>query len=236
LLDRISDPPCTPACQLVNWFNYRPFRRHLQRRIRAPLLLIAPAALLSLFACAHAAEGRDGGAHIGCGAVTDGRGAEVSGRAGGTRIASRLHRECPAAGAARTAPGTRWAPKPQTPASQPVARAIEDDAHPIRSGPVNLPKAVETPSAVQGDLVRAGATVVTGGALIWLVHSGLWASLLLLGVPIWRHVDLLPIVTQAPGVDQAENSGALELKEDFALVRMLDGGLAGAQGGTGPRA
>src|SRR5688572_9520175 len=194
-------PPCIPACQLVNSFNDPPARPRLLRRLGALALLTACAALLSLPARAQATEGRDGGAYIGCGAVTDGRGAEVSGRAGGTRIATRVHRECAARGASETAPVARGAPKSRTQApQQPHAGAVEADARPIRLGSVNLPKAVETPSAVKGDLVRCGATVVTGGALIWLVHSGLWASLLLLGVPIWRHVDLLPIVARAPGV------------------------------------
>ncbi|MGF2075434.1 hypothetical protein, partial [Enterococcus casseliflavus] len=91
----------------------------------------------------------------------------------------------------------------------------------IRPGPVNLPRTADTPSAVKGDLVRAGATVVTGGALIWLVHSSVWATLLLLGVPLWRHVDVLPIVTQSSDQQQARAGGASESKEDSAVARVI---------------
>jgi hypothetical protein len=207
-----------------------PFNDLLRRSTRARVLplLAVPAVMLSLLACAHAAEGRDGGAYVGCGAVTDGRGAEVSGRAGGARVATRVHRECRAS----TEQGKPARQKAQTKASPPVVRAIPTDATPIRPGPVNLPRAVDTPSAVTGDLVRAGATVVTGGALIWLVHSGVWATLLLLGVPLWRHVDLLPIVSQSPDQQQARAGGAAESKEDSAVVRVIDARMSPGQGAT----
>jgi hypothetical protein len=216
---------------LVNSFNDL-LRR--ATRVRVLPLFAVPAAMLSLLACAHAADGRDGGAYVGCGAVTDGRGAEVSGRAGGARVATRIHRQC-AERAAKGEPANRptTAQSAQTKASTPAARIAAADATPIRPGPVNLPRAAEAPSAVKGDLVRAGATVVTGGALIWLVHSGVWATLLLLGVPLWRHVDLLPIVSQSPGQQQACTDGAAESKEDSAVVRVIDARLNRGQGAIG---
>ena len=37
---------------------------------------------------------------------------------------------------------------------------------------------------------RLSATVLTGGTTLWLLHSGFWTYLLILGLPLWRHVDL----------------------------------------------
>jgi hypothetical protein len=82
-----------------------------------------------------------------------------------------------------------------------------------------MPAPIQTPSALSGDLARASATVVTGGVLIWLLHSGLWASLLVLGVPIWRHVDLLAIV--APSGDGSPDA-VRDTGDDRALAQMLD--------------
>ena len=82
-----------------------------------------------------------------------------------------------------------------------------------------MPAPSETPSALSGDLARASATVVTGGVLIWLLHSGLWASLLVLGVPIWRHVDLLAIVAQS---GDASAEAVRDTSDDKALAQVLD--------------
>ena len=74
-----------------------------------------------------------------------------------------------------------------------------------------------------GDLVRASATAVTGGVLIWLLQSSVLASLLLLGVPIWRHVDLLPVVDQAdPERLEAAAGEPADGQEDGALAQVLD--------------
>ena len=74
-----------------------------------------------------------------------------------------------------------------------------------------------------GDLVRASATAVTGGVLIWLLQSSVLASLLLLGVPIWRHVDLLPVVDQAdPERLEAAAGEPADGQEDGALAQVRD--------------
>jgi hypothetical protein len=41
---------------------------------------------------------------------------------------------------------------------------------------------------------RLTAVVITGGTALFLVQSSFWTYLLVLGLPLWRHVDLLPIV------------------------------------------
>ncbi|HEU5284218.1 MAG TPA: hypothetical protein VFU53_10420 [Burkholderiales bacterium] len=68
---------------------------------------------------------------------------------------------------------------------------------------------------------RVGAAVLTGGAVIWLLQSSLWTSLLILGLPLWRHVDLLPIVDRAADVP-VTRSPKREATEEQAVADMLD--------------
>ena len=199
----------------------------------APLPTVL-ALLMSTFACAAAAagSGRDGGPALGCNSVTDGHGAVVSGREGGTSVSTRLHRECPA-GEPPAAPSAR--PKiSETPSAKgpPPERVVAEQPKPVPvlSGEVKAPSGtVETPSALGGDVVRAGATVVTSGVMIWLLHSSLLASLLVLGVPIWRHVDLLAVVSNPEEVAQA----AAADPEDPTLTRVLEAGSAASRAAEG---
>jgi hypothetical protein len=78
---------------------------------------------------------------------------------------------------------------------------------------------------------RVGAALVTGGAVIWALHSGLWTSLLLLGVPLWRHVDLLPIV--AGSHDDDATREPLPTEEDAAVAHVLEPGDAHPHGNPG---
>jgi hypothetical protein len=200
-----------------------------QRCVR--VRFIVPAAALALVTAiasggALGVDGRDGGSQLGCGAVTDGRGGAVSGRAGGNSVSTRLHRECasrqavasPRAPALKRREGSEQQPAPPPPVPDAVRVSI-------LPGPVSLPAtAQETPSAVRGDFARASATVVTGGVLVWFLQSSLWAGLLMLGVPIWRHVDLLPVLDQAGDVEEADRATASEAREDSALAQVLDAG------------
>lgn len=58
----------------------------------------------------------------------------------------------------------------------------------------------ETPE-LRLDPVGAGLALVTSGGLLWFLRSGFAVSLLLLGLPVWRDVDLLPVI--AGGVPDA---------------------------------
>ena len=61
--------------------------------------------------------------------------------------------------------------------------------------------------------------------LIWFLQSSLWAALLVLGVPIWRHVDLLPVVDQvAADAPDTASADPAEAQEDGALAHVLDAG------------
>jgi hypothetical protein len=68
---------------------------------------------------------------------------------------------------------------------------------------------------------RVGAALLTGGAMLWVLHSSFWTSLLVLGLPIWRHVDLLPIVATTP---ESEASGAplTPTPEEAAVAQVLE--------------
>lgn len=146
-------------------------------------------------------------------------------------MSTRVQRECGQTPRAQPQ-ARRTQPRTQPEAPAPVTRTVPI---PVRTEPVSLPRAAEgTPSALSGDLVRASATVVTGGVLIWFLQSSFWASLLLLGVPIWRHVDLLPVLSQATDAGEVQRSAASEGQEDAALANVLDTGEAGA-GTHGPR-
>jgi hypothetical protein len=71
---------------------------------------------------------------------------------------------------------------------------------------------------------RLSATVLTGGAAIWLLQSGFWTYLLILGLPLWWHVDLLPIVDSAADDDEHRADGASAgADEERAVAHVLQG-------------
>jgi hypothetical protein len=63
--------------------------------------------------------------------------------------------------------------------------------------------------------------VITSGVVIWLLQSSFLASLLILGLPLWRHVDLLPIVERAADVEVQAATGAADAREEMALAGVL---------------
>jgi hypothetical protein len=69
---------------------------------------------------------------------------------------------------------------------------------------------------------RVSAAVLTGGAVIWLLQSSLWTSLLILGLPLWRHVDLLPIVDRASDDAPVSVPPRRDPSEEQAVAAMLD--------------
>jgi len=65
---------------------------------------------------------------------------------------------------------------------------------------------------------RLTATVITGGSVMLLLHSGLWTSLLILGLPLWRHVDLLPICERGPDTPDARNAACAMARAEAAVA------------------
>jgi hypothetical protein len=57
---------------------------------------------------------------------------------------------------------------------------------------------------------------------MFLLQSGLWTYLLILGLPLWQHVDLLPIVDKAAENDPATPDAAPDSDAERAVNRVLD--------------
>jgi len=57
---------------------------------------------------------------------------------------------------------------------------------------------------------------------MFLLHSSLWTYLLILGLPLWQHVDLLPIVDRAADDDGATGGPAPDSDVERAVNRVLD--------------
>jgi hypothetical protein len=81
---------------------------------------------------------------------------------------------------------------------------------------------VDTPIAQHISAGRLSATLVTGGTAVFLLQSGLWTYLLLLGLPLWKHVDLLPIVDTAAHEADTAADAADSADEDIAVTHVLD--------------
>jgi len=179
-----------------------------------------------------AAAGRQGG-QPNCPSLVDGRGATVRSRGTGGTAESSFAKDCPTEilqphpiAAEALAP-----PAPLKPAKIPesstgvrglAAGTVQPDPDLADDFPDGAPLVVRvTPE-------RLSATVLTGGTTLWLLHSGFWTYLLILGLPLWRHVDLLPIVDPtARGSERASKlASAAELagaEEERAVPRVLRG-------------
>jgi hypothetical protein len=143
---------------------------------------------------ADQSAGRAGAATF-CGPVVDSRGSAVVGQGTGDEVKSATKRRCPAVS------DLRPAPQPPRPA------AIIPDLQERQQAEDEL-------GLLETDVGRVSAAVLTGGALFWLLQSSIWTSLLILGLPLWRHVDLLPIVDRAP--EEAKAPVAAPPKRDAA--------------------
>lgn len=158
---------------------------------------------------------------VSCGALQDATGAKVNGQTGGGPVGTSSPRRCPAAKRpAKQAPPVQHAAQPDgVPDLSAAASARRTGA---QSGPLRF--AAENPE-------RVGGALVTGGAMIWALHSGLLTSVLLLGVPLWRHVDLLPIVA-CNYEDTTRKAGPNQ--EEAAVAQVLETGNGQSLGAPGP--
>lgn len=166
-----------------------------------------------------------------CTRVFDGRGEKVL--AGQMGSAAGNAAECPAARAPARPAEAAAEVKPPEPEKQvkprvdkpaqgvpptPPASAITA-GHTVADPSENE---VDTPIAPHISAGRLSATLVTGGTAVFLLQSGLWTYLLLLGLPLWKHVDLLPIVDTAAHEADTGVGGVDAADEDTAVTDVLE--------------
>ena len=70
--------------------------------------------------------------------------------------------------------------------------------------------------------VRVGAALLTSGPVVWVLRSTFWAYLLVFGLPLWRDVDLLPIVARADGEGSATDDMLPTPAAERAVADVLD--------------
>lgn len=178
---------------------------------------------------------------VGCGTLSDMHGAQVlgGGASGSARAESERCRPDPSppAKAAQPAP-VSTAPPPTTPekpvpepkvATPPRARAPAFTPAPVAPEPIRVGaewsshRAAHEQRFTRTTATRLSTAIATGGVL-WFLQSSFWASLLLLGLPIWRHVDLLAIVSHMPDDEARERQAPSNPTEDGPISRVLDDG------------
>jgi len=170
----------------------------MRRTLLVPVLcgaLAAEALADNTAAMRHADTGRERGspsmgAEPSCYAVADGRGATVRAQGTETAVAASRAKACPGnrAGTGLTKEQTRSAAKLSVGAVQLASGSVDTDPLLTRSPGEGAHYVLRiTPGRLTG-------TVLTGGTVFLLLQSSFWTYLLVLGLPLWRHVDLLPIV------------------------------------------
>ncbi len=109
--------------------------------------------------------------------------------------------------------GTTAAVEPALPRLAPGPIALDEDGS----------RAPRPPEPLLRELSpgRLTATVVTGGSVMILLHSGLWTSLLILGLPLWRHVDLLPICERGADEPGRHATAGTAAQADGAVADVL---------------
>jgi hypothetical protein len=203
---------------------------------RGAFALLPATALAWAFACTPAAgqalpvqerpalvdgAGR-GVAKPACPSLVDGQGARVRSRGTGGAAEASFPRDCPGVAPAPT-PALKPPPSPVHHAPVPslsvprLAAGTVDADLPDAGDPRDPP-----PLLVRATPERLSATVLTGGTTLWLLQSGFWTYLLILGLPLWRHVDLLPIVDSAGG-RAAGSPSAADPDDERAVARVLIG-------------
>lgn len=169
------------------------------------------------------AAGRQG-AQPACPSLVDGRGAMVRSRGTGGTAEASFARDCPVA-IVRPEPAV----SPPVPVKQAKPPESPVGVRGLAAGSVQVPDFADdypdgAPLVVRVTPERLSATVLTGGTTLWLLHSGFWTYLLILGLPLWRHVDLLPIVDPTARDDERPAEvAAAEVDEERAVARVLRG-------------
>jgi hypothetical protein len=72
------------------------------------------------------------------------------------------------------------------------------------------------------DPVRVASTTLTAGFVWWLTRSGGLLTSILMGVPAWRHVDLLPVLGPAHDDDDDDDGLGADSSDRDAKVTQRD--------------
>ena len=141
-----------------------------------------------------------------CPSLVDGQGERVRSRGTGGAAEASFAETAPQR-LPRTPPLSHNPPRshrPARPGSQSPSLAVRGlAAGSVQADPATARDYADAPLVVQVTPERLSATVLTGGTTLWLLQSGFWTYLLILGLPLWRHVDLLPIVDSAGSDERA---------------------------------
>lgn len=157
-----------------------------------------------------------------CNRLVDGRGEKVLVREASGQAGTFNGRECPVAEKTQPKP-VEANSHPKTVEANRQPKAVEPalQVPPITAGSVADRRDTGTRTAAGRpvNVGRLSATLVTGGTAMFLLHSSLWTYLLILGLPLWQHVDLLPIVDRAD--DDEDGTDAPDMDEERAVARVL---------------
>jgi len=183
-------------------------------------------------------QGPRSNVRVRCGTLSDTHGAQVLGRGEGANARAESERCRPDPSpplkvvqpAPVTLPPPVAAPKPApTPIAKPPRRAHQPPPAPVAAHPIRVVEGWSSGEANRVDRftptkVTRLSTVIAAGGVLWFLQSSFWASLLLLGLPIWRHVDLLAIAARAPDDEAADLQARPNPSEDESVARVLDDG------------
>jgi len=97
--------------------------------------------------------------------------------------------------------------------------ALHAEATPHESA---LERVEHTFAAAVRDPVRVASATVTAGFVWWLTRSGGLLTTMLLGVPAWRHVDLLPVLAADREDDEDDGDAADRDGADSALDPLFE--------------
>lgn len=165
-----------------------------------------------------------------CPSLVDGQGGRVrSQRTGGAAEAS-FAKDCPAWNAQPAPVAPRRQAKPAAPTLAVrglVVGSVQGDLASARD------YGDGTPLVARVTPERLSAAALTGSTTLWFLQSGFWTYLLILGLPLWRHVDLLPIVDSASADDERPtDAAAAGAEEERAVARVLQAQDARADAGA----
>jgi len=173
-----------------------------------------------------------------CTRLFDGRGEKVLVRRPGHQETASATPGCRAdQPVAKPTEAAKSVAKPTDADEQVRAVAPRSTTRPITAGSAQVDRALSrdrqpgTPIAARVSAGRLSATLVTGGTAMFLLQSSLWTYLLILGLPLWQHVDLLPIVDTAAGEDAASDDPTSDADDERAVTHVLD---PQSRGHTGP--